>query len=138
MTVEIEQGLGSYLSAYAGLVALVSTRVYHMRIPERATFPLVIFQRISTPRQLTHDTSGATGTLESPRFQFDAYGTTALAVKAITTQLRAALHGKTGTIGSGANEMTIQAAYVMDEVPEYDVTTELYRQRSDFMIWHIE
>lgn len=138
MTVEIEQGLGSYLSTYAGLVALISDRVYGMKIPQGATLPLLVYTRVSTPRELTHDTTGATGTLENPRFQFDAYGTTALAVQAITTQLREALNGKTGSIGAGANQMTIQAAYVVDEVPEYDVPTELYRQRSEFIIWHAE
>lgn len=134
----LEEGLVSYLSTYAGLVALISTRVYPVRIPQGATLPCLTFQRISTPRILTHQTSGATGDLAHPRFQFDAWATTQKAAKAITDQVRAALNGKTGAIGAGASAVTIRAALVDNESPEYDTESELYRSRSDFTIWQEE
>lgn len=137
MTV-LEEGLFSYLSTYGALVALISDRVYPLRIPQNAVMPCLTYQRISTPRILTHQTSGATGDLAHPRFQFDAWGATLAAVKAITDVLRAALNGKTGSIGTAPNAFTIQAALVEDESPEYNPETKLYRCRSDYFIWHME
>src|SRR5512133_3018901 len=105
----IDEGLIAYLSAYSGLTALISTRVYLMQVPQGATLPCLCVTRISTPRELTHDTSAATGTLARPRFQFDAWASTYASAKAITDQIRAALNGHTGTTGTG---ITIRAALV--------------------------
>jgi hypothetical protein len=133
MTV-LEEGLVSYLQGYAGLTALISTRMYLARIPETATLPCLTYQRISTPRELAHDTSGASGSLAHPRFQFDAWASTFSAAKAITEQVRAALNGKTGSTGG----VTIRAALVADERMDYDPESNLYRSQSDFIIWHEE
>jgi len=136
----LEEGLVSYLTGVdcADLVALIDTRVYPMNIPQGAVLPYLAYQRISTPRILTHDSSGATGDLAYPRFQFDAWATTYASAKAIIDQVRAALNGKTGVIGTAPNAITIRAALVEDEVPEFDPETKLYRCRSDFFIWHQE
>jgi hypothetical protein len=134
MTV-IEEALPAYLKAYAGLTALISTRTYMMRIPQGETLPCLVVQRISTPRILTHGTSGATGDLTSPRFQFDAWATAHSSVKAITDQVRAALNGKTGSVGAGAVTVTIRAALANEEVPTYEPEGELYRSRSEYLIW---
>lgn len=134
----LEEGLFSYLSTYAGLVALIGARVYPMRIPQGATLPCLTYQRISTPRILTHDSSGATGDLAHPRFQFDAWSPTQKAAKAITDQLRAALNGKQGSIGTAPSNVTIRSALVESEVPDFDPETKLYRSRSDYFIWHEE
>lgn len=138
MTAVLEEALVSYLSGFAGLTALISTRVYGMRIPQDATLPCLTVQRISTPRELTHDSSGASGDLAHPRFQFDAWGETQAAVKPITDQVRAALNGKQGSIGTAPNNLTIQAGLVDDEAPEYDPETNLYHSRSEYIIWHSE
>jgi len=137
MTV-LEEGLHSYLSTYGGLTSLISARTYPMLIPQGAVLPCLTYQRISTPRILTHQSSGATGDLAHPRFQFDAWATTQKAAKAIIDQVRAALNGKTGEIGTAPNNITIRAGLVEDEVPTYDPETKLYRCRSDFFIWHEE
>lgn len=133
MTV-LDEGIIAYLSAQASITALVSTRVYSFLIPQNATLPLIVVQRISTPRILTMQSSGATGDLAYPRFQFDAWATTYASSKAITDAIRAALHGHTGSTGG----VTIRAALASDEVPEYDPETRLYRGRSDYIIWHEE
>ena len=131
----LEEGLHSYLSTYAGMVALIGDRVYPLRMPQNATLPCLTYQRISTPRISTHDTSGATGDLTNPRFQFDAWGSTYASVKAINDQVRAALNGKTGSIGTAPSNITIRSALADNENPEYDPDSELYRSRSDYIIW---
>jgi hypothetical protein len=137
MTV-LEEGLLSYLSTYGGLVTLIDDRVFEFRMPQGVTLPCLTYQRISTARELTHDTSGATGDLASPRFQFDAWSETGKEAKLITDQVRAALNGKVGEIGAAPNAITIRAALVEDEVPEYYPEPKLYRSRSDYFIWHVE
>ncbi len=138
MTATLEEGLMSYLSTYSGLTALISNRVYLMFKPQSVTLPCLSYQRISTERILTHDTSGSTGTLAHPRFQFDAWATTYASAKAINDQVRAALNGKTGSIGTSPKNVTIGAALVESEVPEFDPGTNLYRSRSEYFIWHEE
>ena len=139
MTV-LEEGLRSYLTGAAcpNLTALIGTRTYPMKIPQGAILPCLVYQRISTPRIMTHDDAGATGTLAYPRFQFDAWAATQKVAKAITDQVRAYLNGKTGEIGTAPNNITIRAALVDGEVPTYDPETKLYRSRSDYIIWQQE
>ena len=69
--------------------------------------------------------------MTSPRFQFDAWGVTQKSVKAISDALRAVLHGKRGATGG----VTIRAALADNEAPEFDPESELYRSRSDYIIW---
>jgi hypothetical protein len=136
-TLTIEQGLEYYLTHYAGLVTLISTRTYINRIPQKAVIPCLTFQRISTPRVLSHDTSGLSGTAY-PRFQFDSWAMTYTASKAICDQVRAALNGYSGTITSGADSVVLQAALVNDERYNPDLDAGLERLSSDYIIWHLE
>ena len=127
----LEEGIAAFLIADATIHGEVADRIYPLMIPQGATLPCLTYQRISTPRIVTHDSSGATGDLTSPRFQFDAWGVTQKAVKAISDALRAVLHGKTGATGG----VTIRAALAENEAPEFDPESELYRSRSDYIIW---
>lgn len=131
----LEEGLIAYLQNLAGITSLVSTRTYGMVIPQGATLPCIVVTRISTPRTLTMDTSGATGDLTSPRFQFDAWATTQKSSKAINDALRAGLNGKTGSVGSGATTTTVRASLANEEAPTWEPEAELYRNRSEYIIW---
>ena len=111
MTV-LEESLYSYLVNYTGLVALVSDRVYPFVMPDDATLPNVTFQRIDTPRELSHDSSGIGNELAHPRFQFDAWAETYASAKAINEQVRAALNGKRGLIGSQIETATVTGTIV--------------------------
>lgn len=128
----LEEGLFAYLSTYAGLASLISTRVYPLVIPQGATLPCLTYQRISTTRAGSHDSSGIGNELTSSRFQFDVWANTALSAKAISDQVRAALHGKKGTMSS----VTIQAGLSEDEQALFEPDTKLYRSRSDYFIWN--
>jgi len=137
MTV-IDQGLISFLQNTSAITNLVSTRSYLMMIPQNATLPCITVQRISTPRNLTHDSIGAIGDLAHPRFQFDAWAATYSSAKTITDAIRESLNGKQEIIGVFPNAYTIQAALVQDERMDLDSETQLYRSQSDYFIWHVE
>lgn len=132
----IDEALGYFFKNTAGISALVSDRVYINRLPQTVTLPAITYQRISTPRVLAHDTSGATGTAY-PRFQVDAWATTYASAKAITDAVRAALNGYKGTMGSGG-AVTVQGALVQDEIYDIDPDAEIMRIMSDYIIWHTE
>jgi len=134
----LEEGLKSYLTAYAGLTALIGTRVYPFRIPQGATLPCMTYQRMDTPRMLTHQSVGATGDLAKVRMQFDCWATTYSSAKAIADQLRAALNGKTGSIGTAPNAVVIRAALVDNEIPEYNPEVDMHRVIADYFIWQEE
>ena len=130
----LEEGIVAFLIANADIHAVVADRIYPMRIPQAADFPLITYQRISTPRILTHDSSGATGDLTSPRFQFDVWAETQLLTKQISDVLRGVLHGKTGATGG----VTIGAILADNEAAEFVPELETYRGRSDYIIWYEE
>jgi len=127
----LEEGIAAFLIADATIGALVGDRIYPLFIPQGATLPCITYQRISTPRIVTHDSSGATGDLTHPRFQFDAWATTQKEAKQIADGLRTVLHGKRGAMGG----VTIRSALAENEAPEFDQESELYRSRSDYIIW---
>lgn len=140
-TYVLEEGLVAYLKAFTALANLVSTRIYPIEFPDSVTMPCVTYFRVDTPYEPTMSDSGATGTLTHPRFQFNAWATTAGSAKAISDQIRAALHGHTGSTGGsggGAITVTIRAALAQNEHLERDPTTRLYRSISDYVIWFEE
>ena len=135
--ITIEEGLVYKLQNTTGVTNLVSTRIYNMRIPKSATLPCVTIQRISTPRITTHDSAGLTGTAH-PRFQIDSYATTQASAKAINDAIITALNGASGAFGAGGTAVTVQAILVDDEDTEFVPDVNLYRQRADFIAWHLE
>ena len=135
--ITIEEGLLYHLQNTAGVAALVSTRVYPNKLPETVTFPAITYQRIDSPRVLTHDTSGATGTAR-PRFQFDAWGTTYASAKAVTDAIRAALNGYVGAMGTGGSTVTVQSSLIQDERFDDFGDAGILRISSDYIIWHLE
>ena len=131
----LEEGIYAYLANFANLTAKVGTKIYPIQFPQSTTMPCVVYQRIDTPRDLTHDTSGATGDLTYPRFQFEVWAETYKAGKEITDILRSALNGKTGTLSGGGVSVTIRAALANNETVEYSPEFELYRFLNDYIIW---
>ncbi len=130
----LEEGLISYLEGYLGVHALVSVKIYHMTKPQTVQYPCITLQRIDTPFIHTMQSSGATGNLITPRFQFDAWASTYAAAKEITDHIRAALNGKTGSIGTPPYAVTIRSSLQSTERPSFDALVEMYRSMTEFVI----
>ncbi len=125
-----ETGLYSYLSNYAPLVALVSNRIYPNIAPHEATYPLVVYQKISGPREATHD--GNAG-LARPRFQFSCYSPDYLAAKNVALRVVQGLHGFSGLMGTFTTD-----AFIDNELDLFDEETRNHRIVVDALIWHNE
>lgn len=122
----IETELYTYLSTYAGLTALVSTRIYPLVAPQKIQEPYCTFQKISSSRQYSH---GGYSGLQRPRMQVTCYAPTYEAAKAISVQVIAAVEAWPGA----AN---IQATFVENETDLYNPDTELYQVPVDFFCYY--
>jgi hypothetical protein len=119
----MEQALYTRLSTYAGLVALVSTRIYPLVAPQNATKPYITYSRISTQREYSY--SGYSN-LQRVRFQISCYAETYAAAKAIAIQVMAAVEAWTA----------VQAAFVENQTDLFEKETKLYHVPVDIFVWN--
>jgi hypothetical protein len=130
MTV-IEEALAAKVTGTTAISALIGSRYYPIRLPERVTYPAVQYQRISGPRVRSHT---GPSSLAHPRFQLTVWATSYASAKAVATQLRIALDGFKGTLsGIRVDEIRLES-----DRDDYDEGTNLYRIDLDFIIWHQE
>ena len=133
----MDDSLYSYLSGYAGLVALVSKRIYPTIMPNNVILPAVSFQRISTERTHAFQADVA---LTSATYQISSWGKNDTVKKgyahadAVSKQVRAALQNYSGTMGS----TTVNAVLLIGELTDYDTATETYAVHQDYEIWYQE
>lgn len=102
---EIEVAITKHLLAYAGLTALVGTRVYqHGSVPENATCPYVSMFLVSGSDEqcLAENPSYYEDT-----FQFTSAGATRESANNVAKQVKAALKGYSGVMG-GTGGVTVQ------------------------------
>lgn len=125
----IGEGLYAYLSAYAGLISLVSTRIYPVTIPQGAAMPGVSIQLIDVQPVRTGTTDAG---LESALYQVNSWATTYAGAKAVAAQVKAALRDYGGAMGS----VTAQRVFYEGERDQYNETPERYGVSQDFTIWH--
>ncbi len=115
----VETSLQTALDNYAGLIALVGTRNYALRIPQNPTYPNTVYHIVSKP---PINTLQGTDTKEYAMVQIDVRDTTYSGTKAVVTQVKAAV----ATLKS-----TVQAE---EDIPYEDVI-ETYRIMLRFLIW---
>ena len=135
----IESGLYLFLTTNHVISPVVSTRVYPKVVPQgQTTFPVVTYQRISTPRFRSHD--GEAG-LAHPRFQLNCWDPDYLDARALADTIRREIND---TNNWGAwDDTTVQAVHVlgegdMDYVPSVERERARHGRRLDIEIWHEE
>lgn len=129
-----EKAIHARLAAVAGVSSLVGSRIYPVKAPQNATFPLVVYQRISGERDdPLADASG----LCSARIQISCHasGTNPYdGVKALASQVRQALQKARGTFGGVVvDDITIET-----DQDIYDPQTEDFFVAIDVIVWHRE
>lgn len=123
----IEEAVYTRLSGYAGLSALVSTRIYPAgEVPQGAVKPYVTYQLISSPRNsvMSRDT------VTRPRFQITAWADDYLDAKNVKEQVRLALQRFSGTVSG----MVIQAVFIISEYDTFDEESRVNGIVQDFEI----
>jgi len=130
----IETALMTYLLAQSGITDIVDTRIYFVKAPQDVAKPYIVFFKVTSPRDHSHD--GGTG-LANPRFQFSIFSTTYGEAKNIATAVQTALQGYTGTMG-GDGGVYVTAVTYEDENDFYENETKLFHVAVDYAFWHEE
>ena len=130
-TVELEEVLVAHLSAYDGLTALISVRIYPLILPQSPTLPALTYQRIDGPREhcMSEDAEVA-----RPRIQIDTWAETDASAKAVATQVRTALQ----RWADATTSPVVLDSLLDNDEDSYEPDTNIYRVRQDWIIWHRE
>lgn len=131
----VETGIFKLLSGNAAVSSLVGTRIYPLIVPEGATFPSVVYQRIDTARNANTFQNGAE--LPVARFQLTCWAENFADAAALEKAVRQTLAGFVGL----ADDTTIQACLVTDtrDTWEHEISTlGLFRRDIDFEIFYTE
>ena len=132
----LEEGLFAYLTAVPGIAAQAGTRVYPAPAPEDPTYPLIVYQRISTVR--VRSMTGPSQ-LAQARMQINAHAATYATAKTLADELRNALDGYQGVMGT----VPVSGSFLEDDADAPDVSPEVegnrvYSVHMDFMIAYQE
>lgn len=115
----IDADLYSQLTTHVGNSALVGTRVYPLKFPVGATFPLQVYTEIAAPtEQAADNTIGS----NLSRFQIDNWAETFDDARSLSAQCRAAL------VVMGNDTVNVHEVTILDDRPGYDVESDLYRR----------
>lgn len=127
----VEAAIYSILSTNAGVIALVSTRIYPILLPQTALLPSITYARISTEREFTFVVDPG---LSTARIQVDIWGENVSSVQNVSEAVRSALHRYIGTIAG----VVIDECHIDNETMMYEPETEIYHVVIDFMVLHRE
>jgi len=90
----IDSAVYTRLSGFAGISALVSTRIYPPPVPQNGTYPLVTYQEVS---RVPIHVMGGTASPVHIRYQVDCWAETVAGAKAVAAQVESALDNYAGT-----------------------------------------
>jgi hypothetical protein len=131
----VQEALFAYLTgAGSGLPALVGTRIAWGLTDQGAALPRVSLMRVDSVPEYADD---GEANLFLSRVQVDCYATTYAAVQSIARAVRARVSAVVVTQGATA----FQSIYIEDEqdtVETYDGGRNVFRVRTDLMVWHKE
>lgn len=109
----------------------VVARVYPVLLVQSPELPAVVYQRISTVRDHSHD--GPVG-LVSARFQFSCWAESYAEAKALAADLRVALDGFKGTVAG----TRIDGIFSAGEHDDFDQEPQRFRVIADYVAWWAE
>jgi len=133
---DIGKAIRTRLAADAAVAADVGTRIFPRAMPQDATLPAIVYQLVSST---SDDAIGGAAGMATALLQVDVYADTHLAANNTGEDIRAALHGFTGTIGSE----TIRGLQLQNKMELYQVPNDggddgVYRVTLDWSITHTE
>lgn len=116
--------LQAALAANSGVTALVSTRIYPIKLPQPPTYPAITYQRISNTAQ-----NGSTA-LRETRYQIDCWADTYTPTQTLAAAVKAALEEYKKTNATPG----IKQAYIINELDDYDDDVKAYRTIVDVIL----
>lgn len=135
MTADIWKALPYYLENNSGLAAIVSSRIYPIRLPQTPTLPAICFQDITLAVTQAH---GEKSCLPRPRFQFTIYADKVIDANSVAQALKAALDGYRGSMGTGSYQTSVEACLLKNEYTNDDPEVGIYLRYQDYIIQYKE
>lgn len=129
----IEQGLVAELLADSGVSAVVGTKVHPGAIPQGQSLPAIVYNRISTPRDVA---LGGPVNVVGIRFRIDCWHTSYASVKALAAAVRSALNGLAFSSPRQLGSEPVDAVYLVEEqdLAVYDGDQRDHRVTQDWII----
>lgn len=127
----IEAVLFTRLSTFAGLTALVGTRIYPSVAPQNVTAPFVTYRRISAVRRSGF---GQDIGIVSARFQLDAIALTYSSMRAVVEQIVLALQRWRSDLTNPA----VIETFIENEYEIYEDEPDLYHGAVDVIVHYRE
>jgi hypothetical protein len=133
--------LRAYLMADATISGLVGPRIYPIKPPQAATFPLVTMQQIAE-ESFPHKRGGGIGGIEKPHYQIDAWvreaGVPAFEkARELARAVRARLDGFSGVLAEGGESYRVDIQFeTARDLFEENTGGGFYRRSSDYVIGH--
>ena len=130
----VEESLNLELLADATVAGLIGTRLYPYLVPQDAELPAIAYQRISGPREYSHD--GPSGQARA-LIQLTIEAATYAAAKSTAAAVRSALSGFRGILG-GAGGTAVGGIFIENEIDGYSEIGEARTVRLDVSIQYGE
>jgi hypothetical protein len=139
MIANIRAALRSYLLADSGIAAVVTARVFPLKMPQGETRASIVFTRVSG---LSGVTSSGAERVARPRIQIDCWASDPDAAASLADLVKERIEGFTGTVqwdeNSPGNAVKIQGVFMDMEREDFDDVAKLYRVSRDYMVWFEE
>ena len=129
----IEESIYTTLSTDVSVSALVSTRVYPLRLPQKPTYPAITYSIVAGEEfpamSVNVDTT-------SVRVQISCWATSYTSVKSLSNSVKSAIDRKSGTVGT----IEWKGSFKESEVDLYEqdlsINQNIYQKALDFRIFY--
>lgn len=128
--IDIRPALKGFILAYAPIASIVSTRMFHVKLPQGTTSDSIVFNRISG--QGYYVMEGLSG-FTIQRFQIDALSLVQDSANALADLVRDRIDGFRGSMGDSPI-VTVHGVFMVDQRDDYDDATKLVRVSRDYQI----
>lgn len=128
---DIEEAIRDKLLNDANVSALVGTRIYSSELPQKPTYPALIYERVDSERDFTME--GPSGFVEST-FQIRVYAESYQEAKDLSNKTRQALNGLSEIVLG----VRIHAIFLQSDSDEFDDDLEINSAILDFTVNHDE
>ncbi len=129
----IEEAIAAELIRQGGVAALVGTRVYPTTLPEKPTYPAIVYERIGATPVRSH--SGFGGLTEA-RYRLTVLAATPAEAARVAVAVEDALDGFSGFLGHDTDGVETDAIFLDDDSTGYEDDLQVYRRDLVFWIQH--
>ncbi|MES0444983.1 MAG: DUF3168 domain-containing protein [Desulfobacterales bacterium] len=128
----IDDNVYAFLAAQSALTSIVSTRIYHLNLDEKPTYPAITYR--DDDHDIDETFEGNTCFTKSD-YYIDAWDTTRESVNTLAAAIKTVLKNHTGDLGG----IDVQRCVVTSiEGMIYEDSVRAYRKTQLFSIWHNE